>query len=261
MIQAVTTPAYRAAFLERIAGKPYFASVMGTPCALFADNPASGWQFYLLPGTGALTLRGGTATLCGDLPAGEEGQDAAEELQGFLRFLRIDRMICREMPLPGWQRQDPLLLWELPRGGRLPLPPAPPEELKWEEHPAMLPVSRLVFPEQETEQDSFYSMACTTIAHGQGCCRALLWGGQPVCTVGSYAGSETEAYMAAGVTAPEWRGRGLAGWLIVHLANELATARTVRFASEPSLAAFYRRLGFIQAGRLENYTQDWNHYD
>ncbi len=58
---------------------------MGTQCALFGSHPASGWQFYLLPGTGVLSLRGGTANLCGALPPGEAGEEAAEELQGFLR--------------------------------------------------------------------------------------------------------------------------------------------------------------------------------
>ena len=85
MIQAVTTPAQQAEFVRRIAGKPYFAATMGTCCALFGAHPASGWQFYLLPGQAALTLRGGTATLCGVLPAGEAGEEAVEELQGRLR--------------------------------------------------------------------------------------------------------------------------------------------------------------------------------
>lgn len=261
MIQAVTTQEHREAFAARLAGKPYFEATMGTELALFGAHPASGWQFYLLPGNAALALRGGTATLCGTLPGGPAGE-AAEELQGFLRFLRVDRLICQgQQPLPGWQRREPLLLWELPRGGCLPLPAPPPAGLTLEEHPAMLPVSRLVFPDSREEQEQFYSMACTAIAHGRGVCHALLHEGQPVCTVGSYACSEAEAYLAAGVTAPDWRGRGLAGWLILRLADRLAADRTVRFVSEASLEPFYRRLGFRRAGALENYIQDWEQYD
>lgn len=120
----------------------------------------------------------------------------------------------------------------------------------------MQPVSRLVF-DQEAEQEAFYSLACTSLAHGIGCCRALLQGNEPVCTVGCYEQSEAEAYMSAGVTAPAWRGRGLAGWLIVDLANELAAARTVRFASAPSLEGFYRRLGFAQQGILQQSIRKW----
>ncbi|WP_303916433.1 hypothetical protein, partial [Subdoligranulum variabile] len=93
MIQAVTTSEHRAEFARRIAGKPYFEATMGTHCALFSAHPGSGWSFYLLPGNGALALRGGTATLCGELPAGQAGEEAAEELQGFLHFLRVDRLL------------------------------------------------------------------------------------------------------------------------------------------------------------------------
>ena len=126
MIQAVATPAHRAEFLRRIAGKPYFAATMGTRCTLFGAHPASGWRFYLLPGTAALALRGGTAVLCGALPGGTRGEEAAEELQGFLRFLGIDRLLAEQTSPPGWRAAEPLLLWQLPQGQRLPQPPAPP---------------------------------------------------------------------------------------------------------------------------------------
>lgn len=257
MIQSVNTPACRAEFARRIRNKPYFEATMGTHCALFGVHPASGWNFYLLPGTAALALRGGTATLCGHLPAGEAGEEAAEELQGFLYFLRVDRLLSEQQTLAGWQPAEPLLLWELPRGAALPLPAAPPSELQYSEQPSMLPVSRLVFPDSEAEQEPFYSLACTAIAHGIGCCRALLDHGTPVCTVGCYEQSDGEAYMAAGVTAPAWRGRGLAGWLIVRLANELAAECTVRFASAPALRMFYTRLGFRQTGTIQQFTREW----
>ena len=256
MITSATTPAQQAEFARRIAGKPYFAAVMGTALTLFGQKPGSGWSFYLLPG-GALALRGGTATLCGELPAGQAGEEAAEELQGFLHFLRVNRLLSEQQALDGWQQAEPLLLWELPKEKTLPLPPAPPAELVFTDHPSMMPVSRLVFPDSEAEQEEFYSLACTSITHGVGCCRALLGHGTPVCTVGCYEQSDGEAYMAAGVTAPEWRGRGLAGWLIVGLANALATERAVRFASVPALQVFYRHLGFVQAGTIQQTTRKW----
>ena len=94
MITSATTPAQQAEFARRIAGKPYFAAVMGTALTLFGQKPGSGWSFYLLPG-GALALRGGTATLCGALP----DADTAEELQSFLQFVCTDRVLT-EQPLP-----------------------------------------------------------------------------------------------------------------------------------------------------------------
>lgn len=257
MIQSVATSEHRAEFSRRIRNKPYFEATMGTHHALFGAHPASGWSFYLLPGNAALTLRGGTATLCGALPTGEAGQETVEELQGFLHFLRVDRLLSEQQPLNGWQRAESLLLWELRRGGQLPLSALPSPALQYSERPAMLPVSRLVFPDSENEQEQFYSLACTSIAHGIGCCRALLDNGTPVCTVGCYEKSDHEAYMSAGVTAPEWRGRGMAGWLIVRLANELAVERTVRFASSPALRDFYTRLGFAQVGAIQQMTRKW----
>lgn len=251
MIQAVTTPAQRDEFACRIAGKPYFAATMGTHCTLFGAHPATGWSFYLLPGTAALALRGGTASLCGRLPVGEEGIEAEEELQGFLRFLGVDRLLSERAPLAGWQAVPTLHLFVLPRGEQLPLSSQPPCGLRLDDHPAMLPVSRLVFPDSEAEREQFYAEACTALTHGLGQCVALLDGETPVCTVGSYASSDEEAYMAAGVTAPAWRGRGLAGWLIPVLANRLAAERTVRFACAPELAPFYTRLGFTRCGEIQ----------
>lgn len=258
MIQAVTTSAQRAAFSNRIAGKPYFAATMGTHCALFGAHPATGWRFYLLPGTAALALRGGTATLCGQLPEGEAGAEAAEELQGFLQFLGVDRLLSEEGNPAGWQAAPPLYLFTLARRHRLPLPPEPPCGLRLDCHPAMQPVSRLVFPDREDEGDQFYAEACTALAHGLGQCLALLDGETPVCTVGSYACSDEEAYMAAGVTAPAWRGRGLAGWLIPALANRLAVEKNVCFACAPELVPFYTRLGFTRCGEIQQFIREWD---
>lgn len=252
MIQAVTTSEHRAEFARRIAGKPYFEATMGTHCALFSAHPGSGWSFYLLPGNGALALRGGTATLCGALP----DADTAEELQSFLQFVCTDRVLT-EQPLPFGTEAPPLTLWRLPKGGALPLPPAPPAALTLTEQPAMLPVSRLAFADK-AQADGFYSAACTAMAHGIGCCHALLQDGAPVCTVGCFSQSKTESYMSAGVTAPAWRGRGLAGWLIVRMANELAQQRDAVFACEQALNGWYRSLGFRQNGIIQQYITDWN---
>ena len=97
--------------------------------------------------------------------------------------------------------------------------------------------------------------ACTALAHGFGVCRTLWAGERPVCTVGCYEQSGGEAYLSAGITAPDWRGRGLASWLIVGLADDLAAARTVRFACAPALGPFYDRLGFAEAGALLQFTR------
>lgn len=83
MIQSASTSALRAEYLRRLADKPYFAANLGTHLNLFGQHPASGWAFYLLPGSAVLELRGGSAVLCGELPGGDAGGDAREELRGF----------------------------------------------------------------------------------------------------------------------------------------------------------------------------------
>jgi len=120
MIQSASTPELQNEFLRRIAHKPYFESTLGTHLHLFGSHPASGWAFYLLPGSAVLELRGGSAVLCGALPGGEAGEDAREELTGFLRFLHADTLRTEHpLALPRWQPAAPLTLWELPKGRTL----------------------------------------------------------------------------------------------------------------------------------------------
>ena len=103
MIQSVSTAEHKTEYLRRLSGKPYFEAVLGTHLRLFGQHPASGWAFYLLPGTAVLELRGGSAVVCGALPGGSAGEDAREELAGFLRFLCADRL---SNPLR-WQAGSP----------------------------------------------------------------------------------------------------------------------------------------------------------
>ena len=113
MIQSASTPELQTEFLRRIAHKPYFESTLGTHLHLFGNHPASGWAFYLLPGSAVLELRGGSAVLCGALPGGEAGEDACEELTGFLRFLHADTLRTEHpLTLPGWQPAAPLTLYQ-----------------------------------------------------------------------------------------------------------------------------------------------------
>ena len=111
MIQSVSTAEDKTEYLRRIAHKPYFESTLGTHLHLFGNHPASGWAFYLLPGSAVLELRGGSAVLCGALPGGEAEEDAREELTGFLRFLHADTLRTEHpLTLPGWQPAAPLTL-------------------------------------------------------------------------------------------------------------------------------------------------------
>ena len=255
MIAAVATAAQRAEFLRRLAARPFFAATMGTHLALFGEKTGCGWGFYLLPGGAALATMGTAASLCGLLPG---AQDAAE-LAAFLAFMGVDKVSCERPVLtgqPGWGRPKALYRRTLPGGAALPLPPRPAvlDGLILDRAPAMRPVSRLLFPDHPGEQDQFYSVACTSIAHGIGCCRALRQGDEVVSTVGCYERAPREAYLAAGVTEAARRGHGIGGWLIAETANELAAGgAAVTLLCEQERCRFYDRLGFPRSGLVWQY--------
>ena len=213
MIQSVSTAEDKTEYLRRLSGKPYFEAVLGTHLHLFGNHPASGWAFYLLPGSAVLELRGGSAVLCGALPGGEAGEDAREELTGFLRFLHADTLRTEHpLTLPGWRPAAPLTLWELPKGRALPLPPAPPGGAC----PGQSAVDAAGQPpclaESDAEADEFYSAACTALgpvgwAPAARCCTTADLSAR----VGCYEQSDTESYMAGGRDRPRVaraRGRG-----------------------------------------------------
>ena len=215
MIQAVITPAHKQAFATAIQGAPYFRAVMGRDLALWADNPGAPVRLFTLPGA-ALTLNGSTAQLCGT------PQDW-EELLSFLQFLY-------SMP-----PQDRLPMAQEHQGYML------------NRSPSVLRLATQLFPQEPERQDCYYSETCTALAHGFARVLALQdAAGRPVSTVGAYAMANGEAYMAMGETLPELRGRGIGGWLIPYLANELAgEGWTVTFLCAAERCRFYERLGFV----------------
>ena len=113
--------------------------------------------------------------------------------------------------------------------------------------PSVLRLATQLFPQEPERQDCYYSETCTALAHGFARVLALQdAAGRPVSTVGAYAMANGEAYMAMGETLPELRGRGIGGWLIPYLANELAgEGWTVTFLCAAERCHFYERLGFV----------------
>lgn len=214
MIQAVTTPAHKQAFATAIQGAPYFRAVMGRDLALWADSPGAPVRLFTLPGA-ALTLNGSTAQLCGT------PQDW-EELLSFLQFAGIAHLIAEETPLLPAATGEPLFLYSMPPQNRLPLAQEH-QGYMLNRSPSVLRLATQLFPQEPERQDCYYSETCTALAHGFARVLALQdAAGRPVSTVGAYAMANGEAYMAMGETLPELRGRGIGGWLIPYLANELA---------------------------------------
>lgn len=257
MICAVNSAQTRRHFAAALAD-PRAAGIacqLGATEAVFGTLPGSGWQFYT-GGEGeapfALGIRGQTALLAG--PAD------AEELAGFLGFLGVSRLRCAGTVPEGWQLRRRYSRMVLSAGEQLPRRELPAGFLL-EERPAVSRVTEFLCRgeslsgDQQT-RDCFYSETCTLVNHG----RALLWAaqdqtGEIAATAGAYAIWNRTAYLAGVETGLGAREKGLAGALVVGLANRLAEQGIlVELLCLPALEEFYRRLGFTKQGEVSGYS-------
>ena len=240
MIQAVSDPAQKQALLDTVAGIPYFQALLGRDAQLWTGNSGAPARLFLLPG-GVLAIGGRSAQLC---CRNREAPDW-EELALFLRFAGVERLTANIRPPETWPLRRDLYLYTLAPGGHLD-PPALAEGLTIDRSPSMQAVSKELFPDEPEQQEHFYSESCTALNHGFARVLAVRDGaGEMICTVGAYAICNGEAYMAAGETREDLRGRGIGGHLIATLANELAAeGYAVTFLCEEKRRHFYDRLGF-----------------
>lgn len=260
MIRAIQTIHDAQEFAARVHGQLYFRSAMGMRLELFWQKPGSGWRFCLTDG-GALMLRGDSAQLCG----GCRDKDEAEELTAFLRFCGVRTLLCRagEEDFP-WKTPLRRAAFCLPKGENLPgfgpaaegapLQNQAPAGLTLETAPRMAQVAALLFDDRE-EQERFYSDSCTAIAHGMGSTWALRAGDDSLAaTVSCCACYDGESYLAAGMTAPPWRGQGTGAWLITAMAACQAQSTDVVLLCEPALCSFYEKMGLHQGPDFALYT-------
>lgn len=245
-IRLLRSAADKAAFTAAIAGRPVYRALLGRDFRLWADNPGAPTRLYWLP-QAALALSGRSAQLCGAV-------EDWEELILFLRFAGVERLMAdRPAPLP---LRRTLHLFGLEAGERLPLGDRP-AGLVLDKAPSVGAVAELAFPgaENAARRDAFYSETCTAVAHGL----ARVWAlrtadGALVSMVGAYAMADGEAYLATGETVPGQRGRGIGGWLIPALANDLAAEGwQITLLCADNRRRFYTRLGFRAMGTYDQY--------
>lgn len=236
-------------FLNACRGKPVLGAVL--PQALSVFGKSQRGRFYCAPSL-ALDVGGSTAWAAGGANP--------DELACFLQLCgcRYVRMEAGAAAPAGWQYMEPLYIFGLGAGQRLPLPPADEKllaGLSLDKTPSPAEVAAFMYagrPQQR--RDDFYSELCTYLAHGKARVWALRQDGQIVCTVGAYAMHAGQGYMACGQTAEPLRGHGAGGRLIVQLANELAAEGLAPvFACRAERERFYTRLGFERRGELAQY--------
>lgn len=249
MIAQVNTAQRRARFLHACRNKWCLGAVLPLDLALFGKSQP--WRFYAAP-TLALELNGSTAWAA--------GHANPEELAGFLAFCGCEAVILEDdvcsAPV-GWHRAETLTVFGLAAGHTLPLPQA--EETLWAEltldrEPPAAEVAQALYPAEPERRDDFYSELCTKRARGKALAWTLRQGRQAVCTVGAYAVTAGQAYMACGQTEAHLRGKGIGGRLIVQMANELAAAGLHPvFLCREERVHFYTRLGFAKLGEYARY--------
>lgn len=261
MIRTVQTEADTREFAARIHGASYFRSAMGMRLALFGQKPGSGWRFCLTEG-GALMLRGTAAQLCGTC----RDTDEQEELDAFLRFSGVQTLLCRDKDrvFAHWGIPQSRMAFCLPRGESLPdflpqpgtdrLQQTAPDGFSLDLTPRVWEVATLLFTDRE-EQECFYSDSCTAIAHGVGSTWALRAENSALAaTVSCCADFDGEAYVAAGMTTANWRGRGLGTWLIAAMMAYKARTADAVLLCEPALCGFYERMGLHRGPDFALYT-------
>lgn len=232
MISQVTTPAQQEKFREMVRDRICLEPMMETALTLFGEKPAAGFQFFLSR-EGALMIQGSLATAAGNFDP--------EELDSFLGFLGISRLMGEELHLPGWEKKETLTACR----GVSPVLEGPPAGTRLVTQPSLMEFSRLVLEEESSqEQENFYAQSCIRVNHNMGRCWALSREEKLVCGVSVSGMTDQWAYLTQGYTRPEFRGRGLGGWLIAALGNRMMQeGKTPCLLCLPPRKAFYKRLG------------------
>ncbi len=256
MITAVTPGQGAAQFRAALAGVPALGSQLGAAFALYGEKPASGWAFYLAQGC-PLAVKGRAAWLA--VPHGSEAPEG-DELASFLGFVGAASLHSNGPGPAGWKKS---VLARMAPGPDLAERPAP-EGFRLDKVPSMGEVADLIMAGQPRDAwEDFYAECCTRRNHGL----ARMWvaraaGDKPVSTVSAWAVWEGRAYMAMGLTTPECRGKGLAGWLIPAMARQLLEeGQAVEFLCRPALVPFYTRLGIQQTGNYFKYYTESSELD
>lgn len=227
-----------AEYFRRLGQAPFFASVMHT---VYASCEGRGVQCFLAGELAVLQVCGQRALLCG------EPEDEAE-LASFLSFLGVARLKTQGCCPQGFAPHAlPLLRFDVRRAP--PVPPVP-DGLRLENEPSLLAVRCIKgLSDGAVPPDSFAVDASARRNRGLADIRALSSDGTLAATAGVYALQPWEAYIGAVETAPAFRRRGCAGYLVSLLAHTYAQ-RPVRLLCAEGMVPFYAKLGFARDGLL-----------
>lgn len=230
-----------AVFFRCLGETPFFAALMRT---LYASSGGKGVRFYLADGQAALQVSGTHGLLVGRPRDGEE-------LASFLSFQNVTCLKSDGYCPQGFSAAAlPLMRYD---PAEAPLLPPLPTDMAEDDMPSMLrllaELDRL--GDGAVMPDTFAVDACARRNRGLADIRALTApDGRYAATAGVYALQPWEAYLAAVKTAPAFRGRGCAGYLVARLAQAYAD-RPVRLLCAGEMTTFYTKLGFAREGSVK----------
>lgn len=211
--------------------------------AVYSDNQAA---------CGGILFSAGSLFVC------LNRQEGADDCAQFLRFLFPGAQVECDGKTAEWLapfgyaaiRTGDTLRYAVPAGQRqIPMGYHVPQELRLSDLYDLLCTCFGDFSRQQ-EHAAFLADVFLKKRYGarlQGLCK-----GDRLCAAaGIYAVGRTSALLSAVATAPEHRGRGLAGCLVTQLCREQAARGKEVFVMtrRPSLTRFYQNLGFIICGR------------
>lgn len=225
---------------------------------IFRENPATGtlcemhWnllmqnrhmphKFYLTESGAVLKISGRRATLCGQPKSPAE----AEELQTFLQFLNVDRIMALNWHPKNWQVLDKALVMQRPPHVLLPNF-APPKGFD-EEVPVdeVLKVLESTNGRMEPEgvREGFWVDFHIRRNHGYSKVGGVWKNRTLVSTAGAYALVGKQAYIACVETVPHWRHQGYASALVSWLCGALPS-HNLALLCQGRLQGFYAKFGF-----------------
>ena len=225
-------PEEEAEFFLRAKNHPLAALRMRAAWDCYKNHPQL-CGFYLAD-KACLLLTGQTALVAGPVTD-------AEELAVFFRFSGV-RQAENAPPLPGFAPAEHLLM------ARAPAPAPLPEKVTltpdlWRLHEAEL----------FEDPDGWYADACLRRRQGAAIA-ALESGGRYAACAGLYAQSDTDAWLSAVTTHPDFRGRGYASACVSALLA--GCEKKVWLLCRPQLKALYRPLGFEKVPTDPYYLQE-----
>lgn len=183
--------------------------------------------FYAVDDAAVLMVHGAGALLCGEV-------SDLEEIKTFLHMSGAATLLCEKPVAQGNAEKRFSMCWN----GKAETYLLPAEICT---APSLWHLSQSgLF---DADPQAYYADVCRRVNRGAALIYTCEHGGTVYATAGAYAVTKHAAYLSGVATQEAYRGQGCASALVTALCTVLSP-REIYLICKPSLAAFYKRLGF-----------------